>query len=58
MDSSNFRKYGGSGLGLSLVKKASNMLGGDVRVESELGVGSEFVVSIPAEAVDWSVDEE
>ena len=58
VDSSNFRKYGGSGLGLSLVKKASNMLGGDVRVESELGVGSEFVVSIPAEAVDWSVDEE
>lgn len=58
VDSSKFRKYGGSGLGLSLVKKASNMLGGDVRVESELGVGSEFVVSIPAEAVDWSVDEE
>ena len=37
----------GSGLGLSIVKGMSDIIGGDIRVESEMEVGSEFVFSIP-----------
>ena len=46
-DASISRKYRGSGLGLSLVKKTAEMLGGTVRVESEAGVGSTFTVTLP-----------
>ena len=38
----------GSGLGLSLSKELSNMMGGDISVESELGVGSIFTLVLPA----------
>jgi signal transduction histidine kinase/CheY-like chemotaxis protein len=37
----------GSGLGLPLSKKLAQLLGGDVRVKSEVGVGSVFTVTIP-----------
>lgn len=51
-DASISRKYRGSGLGLSLVKKTAQALGGDVRVESALGVGSTFTVTLPVEVVE------
>lgn len=51
-DASISRKYRGSGLGLSLVKKTAEALGGTVRVESELGVGSTFTVTLPVEVVE------
>ena len=37
----------GSGLGLPLSRKFAQLLGGDVRVESQLGIGSTFFVAIP-----------
>ncbi|TLS69088.1 response regulator [Mariprofundus erugo] len=42
VDSSTTRKYGGSGLGLAVSKKIVDMMGGDIWVESEKGVGSRF----------------
>jgi len=44
---STVRRYGGSGLGLSLVKELASMLGGLVSVQSELGEGSVFTVILP-----------
>ena len=48
-DSSTSRKYGGTGLGLVISKKFSEMMGGRVWAESEVGKGSTFTFEIPAE---------
>jgi len=41
------RQYGGTGLGLTLVKRFLEIQGGTIEVESELGVGSRFVTRLP-----------
>lgn len=46
-DSSASRAYGGSGLGLALVRELTEMHGGTVQLESTEGKGSTFTVSIP-----------
>ncbi|RWK43647.1 response regulator [Mesorhizobium sp.] len=48
-DASTTRNYGGTGLGLSITRSFSRMIGGVVKVESELGKGSTFTMEIPAE---------
>ena len=47
VDAARSRVIGSTGLGLSIVKHLTRALGGDVRVESELGRGSTFVVRLP-----------
>jgi signal transduction histidine kinase len=42
------RRYGGVGLGLSLVKEMIEAHGGTVRLTSEVGEGSTFTLEIPA----------
>lgn len=39
--------YGGTGLGLTISKKLSRLMGGDISVKSELGVGSTFTLRLP-----------
>ncbi len=45
-DASTSRKYGGSGLGLSISKRLAQMLGGDLTVASQLGRGSRFCCTV------------
>lgn len=47
VDNSVIRKYGGSGLGLSITKKLVKLIGGEIWFESEVGVGTKFHVIIP-----------
>ena len=46
-DSSTTRKYQGSGLGLSITRQLCELMGGRIRVHSELGKGSTFIVELP-----------
>ncbi|MBF0489554.1 MAG: response regulator, partial [Candidatus Omnitrophica bacterium] len=56
-DESTTRKYGGTGLGLSIAKALAQKMGGDIELRSEVGRGSEFIVTLQLE-VGRSVNDE
>jgi signal transduction histidine kinase/CheY-like chemotaxis protein len=48
-DSSTTRRFGGSGLGLQISRRLAELMGGGIAVESQVDVGSRFILRLPAE---------
>lgn len=56
-DGSTTRRFGGSGLGLAISRNLARIMGGDIFVRSQPGVGSQFCLSIPLPATHPRAEE-
>ena len=56
-DQSTTRRYGGTGLGLTITYQFCQMMGGDIDVESDMGQGSVFTIRLPSDLMT-TVEEE
>lgn len=57
VDASSTRRFGGTGLGLTIARRMANIMGGDITVESKLGEGSRFTLTMEAQVVEWTRQE-
>ncbi len=57
-ESSTTREYGGTGLGLPITKSLINLMGGDIKVTSKEGIGSQFYVYLPLEKAQKALENE
>ncbi|MBE8363731.1 PAS domain-containing hybrid sensor histidine kinase/response regulator [Leptospira borgpetersenii] len=55
VDSSTTRKYGGSGLGLTISKKLAELMKGEIIVKSQVNQGSEFTLFILVEKLEYEI---
>jgi len=55
LDGSTSRQYEGTGLGLAIAGKLIKLLHGEIKVSSEVGEGTEFIVTLP---IEWEGIEE
>jgi signal transduction histidine kinase len=55
-EASTARAYGGTGLGLAVTRRLCQMMGGDITVESEYGIGSTFTIRLPAKVVERAAE--